>query len=64
LPNVWSPWWCVLISVRTGCGVTPAIADRYARVLRSVEHASTLTTPRAPTRKPVLLIHQVPSGWM
>jgi hydroxypyruvate reductase len=28
LPNVWSPWWCVLTRVRTGAGVTAAIASR------------------------------------
>ena len=62
LPWVWSPWWWVLTSVRTGWAVTAAIASRKARVRASVAQASTLTTPCGPTRKPVLLIHQVPSG--
>ena len=31
---------------------------------RTVAQVSMLITPRWPTRKPVLLIHQVPSGWI
>ena len=30
---------------------------------RCVAHESMLMTPCGPARKPVLLIHQVPSGW-
>ena len=63
-PLVWSRCECVLMRVRTGAAVTDAIASRYARVRRSVEDASTLTTLSLPTRKPVLLRHQPPSGWM
>jgi len=53
----------VLTSVRTGAGVTDPIAVAKARVRRSVEHESMMITPCGPTAKPVLLIHQVPSGW-
>ena len=49
-------------SVRTGLGVTAAIASRNPRVRRSVDDASTATTPVEPTTKPVLLIHQLPSS--
>jgi len=63
LPQVWSPWWWVLTSVRTGAVVTVWMAWANARVRRSVEHESTPITPCGPTAKPVLLIHQVPSGW-
>jgi hypothetical protein len=54
----------VLTSVRTGARVTPLMAVRNARVRRSVEHASMALTPVRLTMKPVLLIIQVPSGWM
>ena len=64
LPKVWSPWWWVFTSVRTGRSVTEAMVSRNARVRRSVEHASIAVTPCGPTTKPVLLIHHVPSGWM
>jgi hypothetical protein len=63
LPQVWSPWWWVLTSVRTGAEVTEAMASMKARVRRSVAQESTAMTPWEPTTKPVLLIHQVPSGW-
>jgi hypothetical protein len=65
LPWVWSPWWWVFTSVRTGSGVTASMAERKPRVRRSVEHVSTATTRAASrsTRKPVLLIHHDPSGW-
>ena len=62
LPFVWSPWWWVLTSVRIGWDDTAAIASSSPRVLRSVEQVSTATTPLDPTRKPVLLTHQLPSG--
>jgi hypothetical protein len=64
LPYVWSPWWWVLTSVRTGSPVTSATAARYARVRRSVEQVSMLITPPPPAMKPVLLMYQLPSGWM
>jgi hypothetical protein len=51
-----------LISVRTGALLTLAIAARKARVRSTVDEASTLTTPREPTMKPVLLMYQLPSG--
>ncbi len=63
LPNVWSPWWWVLTSVVIGRSLTLPIASRKALVRRSVEQASMTTTPRRPARNPVLLIHQLPSGW-
>jgi hypothetical protein len=53
-----------LISVLTGCVLTALIASRYARVRRSVDVVSIETTPFLPTRKPVLLRNQLPSGWM
>jgi hypothetical protein len=62
-PFVWSPWWWVLISVRTGFGVTAAMASRKPRVRRSVAQVSTATTRSSSTRNPVLLIHHDPSGW-
>jgi hypothetical protein len=52
-----------LTSVRTDAAVTDRMASTKARVRRSVEQESTATTPCGPTAKPVLLIHQVPSGW-
>src|SRR6185437_2801723 len=64
LPKVWSPWWWVLTSVRTGAGLTAAIAPRYARVRRSVDVASIEITPRGLVRKPVLFRYQLPSGWI
>ena len=51
--------------VRTGR--PPAVAEMAAsspRVRASVAQASTAATRLAPTMNPVLLIHQVPSGWM
>jgi hypothetical protein len=64
LPWVWSPWWWVLTRTRRGAGDTSATAARNARVRRSVAQVSMATTPSSATTKPVLLIHQVPSGWM
>ncbi|CAB4914720.1 unannotated protein [freshwater metagenome] len=49
--------------VRTGWSVTVAMVSRNARVRFSVEQVSTIAAPRRPTSRPVLLTHQVPSGW-
>jgi hypothetical protein len=62
LPWVWSPWWWVLISVRTGALDTLSMAVRKARLRRSVKHVSMAVTPSAPTTKPVLLSPQLPSS--
>jgi hypothetical protein len=65
LPNVWSPWWWVFTSARGRPGATEATAASSARLRASVEVVSTSSPlPSGPTTTPVLLIIQLPSGWM